>query len=101
MSGDFRFDKPGYTPAKALTVSATPATAQTRVTSATGADARPGVLASAGVRGGSSLNAQRIPQRMIKCPKCASAAREVARCFPRCHAPLRFECPACKHEQRR
>jgi hypothetical protein len=38
---------------------------------------------------------------MIKCPKCAADAREVARFCPRCHATLRFECPACKHEQRK
>jgi hypothetical protein len=38
---------------------------------------------------------------MIKCPKCGVDTREVARFCPRCHATLRFECPACKHEQRR
>jgi hypothetical protein len=101
MSGDFTSGKPGYTPAKPRTVSATPATVQPRVTSSTGADARPGAPVNAGVRSGSSLNAQPIPQRMIKCPKCASDAREVARFCPRCHATLRFECPACKHEQRK
>jgi hypothetical protein len=101
MSGDFTSGKPGYTPVKARTVSATPATAQTLVTSPTAADARPGAPANAGVRSGSSLNAQPIPQRMIKCPKCASEAREVARFCPRCHATLRFECPACKHQQRK
>ena len=37
---------------------------------------------------------------MIKCPKCGSDAREIARFCPRCHATLRYECPACKHEQR-
>jgi hypothetical protein len=40
-------------------------------------------------------------QRMIKCPKCGGDAREIARFCPRCHATLRFECPACKHEQRK
>ena len=40
-------------------------------------------------------------QRMIKCPKCAADAREIARFCPRCHATLRYECPACKHEQRK
>ena len=38
---------------------------------------------------------------MIKCPKCGGDAREIARFCPRCHATLRFECPACKHEQRK
>ncbi|MGA9883623.1 MAG: double zinc ribbon domain-containing protein [Candidatus Acidiferrales bacterium] len=36
----------------------------------------------------------------MKCPKCSSEARDVARFCPRCHATLRFECPACHHEQR-
>jgi hypothetical protein len=101
MSGTFTPGKPGDTPAKAGTVSSTPASVQTRATPPTGAGARPGAPASPGVRGGSSLNAQPIPQRMIKCPKCAADAREVARFCPRCHATLRFECPACKHEQRK
>ena len=37
----------------------------------------------------------------VKCPKCGSDARDVARFCPRCHATLRYQCPACKHEQRR
>jgi hypothetical protein len=40
-------------------------------------------------------------QRMIKCFKCGTDAREIARFCPRCHATLRYECPACKHEQRK
>src|ERR1700734_3288878 len=40
-------------------------------------------------------------QRMIKCSKCGADAREIARFCPRCHATLRFECPACKHQQRK
>jgi NMD protein affecting ribosome stability and mRNA decay len=36
----------------------------------------------------------------MKCPKCGSEARDIARFCPRCHATLRFECPACHHEQR-
>lgn len=36
----------------------------------------------------------------MKCPKCGSDARDIARFCPRCHATLRYECPACKHEQR-
>jgi hypothetical protein len=101
MSGTFTPGKPGDIPAKARTVSATPATAQTRVTSSSGAHAQLGAPANAGIPSGSPLNAQPIPQRMIKCPKCAADAREVARFCPRCHATLRFECPACKHEQRK
>ena len=36
----------------------------------------------------------------MQCPKCGAEAREVARFCARCHQTLRFECPACKHEQR-
>ena len=36
----------------------------------------------------------------VKCPKCGSEARDVARFCPRCHATLRYQCPACAHEQR-
>lgn len=35
----------------------------------------------------------------MQCPKCGAEARDVARFCPRCHATLRFECPACHHEQ--
>jgi hypothetical protein len=37
----------------------------------------------------------------IKCPKCSTEVREVARFCTRCHATLRFQCPSCAHEQRR
>ncbi|MFZ0619027.1 MAG: zinc-ribbon domain-containing protein [Candidatus Acidiferrales bacterium] len=36
----------------------------------------------------------------IKCPKCGTETRDVARFCPRCHMTLRFFCPACTHEQR-
>lgn len=36
----------------------------------------------------------------IKCPKCGSAVREVARFCQRCHHTMRYECPSCKHAQR-
>lgn len=36
----------------------------------------------------------------MNCPKCNSEVREVARFCQRCHATLRYQCPACKHEQR-
>jgi hypothetical protein len=36
----------------------------------------------------------------MKCPKCSAETRDVARFCQRCHATLRYECPACKHEQR-
>jgi zinc-ribbon domain len=35
----------------------------------------------------------------MECPKCASKARDTARFCPRCHATLRYECPACFHQQ--
>ena len=37
---------------------------------------------------------------MIKCPKCGADVRDIARFCQRCHNTLRFECPACHHEQR-
>jgi hypothetical protein len=93
MSGSFTPGKPGDTATKP----ADAASAEKRAAAPVGVAVRAG----AGVRGGTSLNATPIPQRMIKCPKCAADAREVARFCPRCHATLRFECPACKHEQRK
>jgi hypothetical protein len=36
----------------------------------------------------------------MNCPKCGGEARDIARFCPRCHATLRYQCPACKHEQR-
>jgi len=36
----------------------------------------------------------------MNCPKCGAEARDVARFCRRCHATLRYQCPACQHEQR-
>lgn len=36
----------------------------------------------------------------MKCPKCSAEARDIARFCQRCHATLRFQCPACRNEQR-
>ena len=36
----------------------------------------------------------------MKCPKCGTEARDVARFCQRCHATLRYVCPSCQHEQR-
>jgi hypothetical protein len=36
----------------------------------------------------------------MQCPKCGSEARDIARFCPRCHATLRYQCPACRNEQR-
>ncbi|MGH9378497.1 MAG: double zinc ribbon domain-containing protein [Terriglobia bacterium] len=35
----------------------------------------------------------------MTCPKCQSGNPETARFCVRCHAPLRFTCPACGHTQ--
>jgi hypothetical protein len=40
------------------------------------------------------------PQRTLKCPKCGSDVREVARFCQRCHHTMRYECPSCHHQQR-
>jgi hypothetical protein len=37
---------------------------------------------------------------MVKCPKCGTEVRDIARFCTRCHATLRFQCPSCNHEQR-
>ena len=36
----------------------------------------------------------------MKCPKCSSEVRDIARFCRRCHATLRYECPSCRNEQR-
>ena len=36
----------------------------------------------------------------MNCPRCNTEVRDVARFCQRCHATLRYQCPACKHEQR-
>lgn len=95
MSQGFTSGKPSDPAARAGDVS----TAQTRVAGPVDAGVR--LSPGAGAPSQSSLNATPIPQRMMKCPKCGADAREVARFCPRCHATLRFECPACKHEQRK
>jgi hypothetical protein len=35
----------------------------------------------------------------MNCPRCDTEAKENARFCTRCHATLRYQCPACKHEQ--
>ena len=35
----------------------------------------------------------------MNCPRCKTEAADDARFCPRCHATLRYQCPACKHEQ--
>ena len=75
MSGNLTPGKPGDLPAK-TSASSTP-------------------------RARAEMPATTVPQRMIKCFKCGADAREIARFCPRCHATLRYECPACKHEQRK
>lgn len=35
----------------------------------------------------------------MRCPKCSDENLETAQFCRRCHAPLRYVCPACKHVQ--
>ena len=35
----------------------------------------------------------------MRCPKCSQENTDAAQYCSRCHAPLRFVCPACKHVQ--
>ena len=37
----------------------------------------------------------------MQCPKCFQVNPDQAQFCTRCHAPLRFICPACKHAQAR
>jgi|SRR5271156_1633632 len=39
-------------------------------------------------------------QAMVKCPKCGSDVRAIARFCRRCHATMRYTCPSCGHDQR-
>jgi zinc-ribbon domain len=39
-------------------------------------------------------------QRTVKCPKCGTDVREVARFCQRCHHTMRYECPSCHNQQR-
>jgi hypothetical protein len=39
-------------------------------------------------------------QRTLKCPKCGTNVREVARFCQRCHHTMRYECPSCHNQQR-
>ncbi len=95
MSGSFTRGKPGEQPSNGGGLSSPKRSPANEPSAATG-----GPTSAATSRAGSSFSAAPIPQRMIQCPKCGGDAREVARFCPRCHATLRFECPACKHEQR-
>ena len=36
----------------------------------------------------------------MQCSKCGAEVRDIARFCRRCHATLRYQCPACSHEQR-
>jgi predicted RNA-binding Zn-ribbon protein involved in translation (DUF1610 family) len=47
-----------------------------------------------------SLDDAPLAQAMIKCPKCGSNVRDVARFCRRCHATMRYTCPSCGHDQR-
>jgi|SRR5579863_1129162 len=35
----------------------------------------------------------------MKCAKCGTETPDSAKFCPRCHAPLSFECPSCRHRQ--
>jgi hypothetical protein len=45
-------------------------------------------------------SATQSPQKTVKCPKCGSDVREVARFCQRCHHTMRYECPSCHNQQR-
>jgi hypothetical protein len=39
-------------------------------------------------------------ERTVKCPKCGTEVRDVARFCQRCHHTMRCECPSCHNQQR-
>ena len=47
-----------------------------------------------------SLGEPAPAQKMVKCPKCGSDVREIARFCRRCHMTMRYTCPSCGHDQR-
>jgi hypothetical protein len=72
---------------KSAPVTRTTATPQAPATSSTPVASAPAASTSS-------------PQRTLKCPKCGSDVREVARFCQRCHHTMRYECPSCHHQQR-
>jgi hypothetical protein len=57
-------------------------------------------VAPAGATTAAPVGASTPAQAMVKCPKCGTSVREVARFCQRCHHTMRYECPSCKHTQR-
>jgi hypothetical protein len=55
---------------------------------------------AASVTSVASAPASATAQRTVKCPKCGSDVRDVARFCQRCHHTMRYECPSCHHQQR-
>jgi predicted RNA-binding Zn-ribbon protein involved in translation (DUF1610 family) len=50
-----------------------------------------------------STNASSITpaqQAIVECPKCGATVRAIARFCQRCHNTMRYDCPACGHQQR-
>ncbi len=41
-----------------------------------------------------------MAQKTVKCPKCGTDVRDVARFCQRCHHTMRYECPSCHNQQR-
>jgi hypothetical protein len=66
---------------------------------ATRATAPPKTSAASPVGPGTE-SATTAPQKTVKCPKCGTDVREVARFCQRCHHTMRYECPSCHNQQR-
>jgi predicted RNA-binding Zn-ribbon protein involved in translation (DUF1610 family) len=72
----------------------------------------PAALADKSTRPRTAANSSPVPhstnalsmtppqQATVKCPKCGATVREIARFCQRCHNTMRYECPACGHQQR-
>jgi predicted RNA-binding Zn-ribbon protein involved in translation (DUF1610 family) len=62
---------------------------------------RPRTAASSLARNSTNpLSTTAAQQATVKCPKCGATVREIARFCQRCHNTMRYECPACGHQQR-
>jgi predicted RNA-binding Zn-ribbon protein involved in translation (DUF1610 family) len=69
-------------------------------TAKNGTAAQPAASSSLLTNSTNALSMKPAHQVTVKCPKCGATVREIARFCQRCHNTMRYECPACGHQQR-
>jgi predicted amidophosphoribosyltransferase len=69
-------------------------------TAKNGTAAQPAASSSLLPNSVNALSMKPAHQATVKCPKCDAMVREIARFCQRCHNTMRYECPACGHQQR-